>query len=274
LKVIIMARTIRELGPREAEFLATMAGGAKDIFALEDAEGFWGRGQATLNVLSRLESKGWLERLERGKYMLVPLEAGVDREWSEDPLAIGSFIAPTGAAAYWTAVRHWGWTTQLPRTQFFITAKRRAQSHKSILGVPYRFIALRQERIFGIAEEWAGSLPVRVTDRERTLLDILDRPDLAGGIAEVSEALTRGWSEIDPALLTDYVVRFGSGTVPKRLGYLAERLELEGVGDWTSRWQSLMGAGVTRLERGGSKTGRILTRWRLQINEGSNRATS
>jgi predicted transcriptional regulator of viral defense system len=274
LKVIIMARTIRELGPREAEFLATMAGGAKDIFTLEDAEGFWGRGQATLNVLSRLESKGWLERLERGKYMLVPLEAGVDREWSEDPLAIGSFIAPTGAAAYWTAVRHWGWTTQLPRTQFFITAKRRAQSHKSILGVPYRFIALRQERIFGIAEEWAGSLPVRVTDRERTLLDILDRPDLAGGIAEVSEALTRGWSEIDPALLTDYVVRFGSGTVPKRLGYLAERLELEGVGDWTSRWQSLMGAGVTRLERGGSKTGRILTRWRLQINEGSNRATS
>ena len=263
-----MARTITELGPREAEFLAKMAGGAKDVFTLRDAEGFWGHSQTTLNILSRLESKGWLERLERGKYMLVPLEAGVDREWSEDPLAIGTFIVPTGAAAYWTAVRHWGWTTQLPRTQFFITAKRRAESRKTILGVPYRFIALRPSRIFGIAEEWAGGLPVRVTDRERTLLDILDRPDLAGGIAEVSEALSVGWREIDPARLTDYVERFGSGTVPKRLGYLAELLALDGAEDWTGRWQALMGTGVTRLERGGSETGRILTRWRLQINTG------
>ncbi|MDZ4169583.1 MAG: type IV toxin-antitoxin system AbiEi family antitoxin domain-containing protein [Coriobacteriia bacterium] len=263
-----MTRTITELGPREAAFLATLAGAAKDVFTLADAEGFWGQGQTTLNVLSRLESKGWLERLERGKYMLVPLEAGVDREWSEDPLAVGTFIVPTGAAAYWTAARHWGWTTQLPRTQFFIAAKRRSQSSKTILGVPYRFVTLRQDKIFGITQEWVGSLPVRVTNRERTVLDILDRPDLAGGIAEVSEMLPRAWSEIDPALLTEYVERFGSGTVPKRLGYLAEQLALTGAGDWIDRWQSLMGEGFTRLERGGAETGRFVRRWRLRINTG------
>ena len=268
-----MSRTITELGPREAEFLASMAGTSKDIFALEDAEAYWGAGQPTRDVLSRLESKGWLERLERGKYMLVPLEAGVDREWSEDPLAIGSFIVPTGAAAYWSAVRHWGWTTQLPRTQFFITQKRRAASRKEILGVPYRFITIKPERAFGVAEEWAGSLPVRVTDRERTVLDVLDRPDLAGGIAEVTEVLPRAWREIDLARLTDYIERFGSGSVPKRLGYLAEELALAGADDWVGRWQSMMGAGVTLLERGGPPVGPIVTRWRLRINTGSHGGT-
>lgn len=264
-----MSRTITELGPREAEFLATMANTAKGIFAFETAEAFWGSGSTTRNVLSRLESKGWLERLERGKYMLVPLEAGVDREWSEDPLAIGSFLVPSGGAAYWTAVRHWGWTTQLPRTKFFITSQRRAASHSTVLGVPYRFITLKPDRIFGIAEEWAGSLAIRVTDRERTLLDILDRPDLAGGIAEVSEALKSGWREIDPARLTEYIERFGSGTVPKRLGYLAEEYALDGAGDWVQRWRSMIRSGITLLERGGPKTGRIVTRWGLRINAGT-----
>src|ERR1035437_2839200 len=141
-----MTRTITELGPREAEFLAMMAGAARDVFTFEQAERFWGARPTTRNVLARLESKGWLERLERGKYMLIPLEAGIGREWSEDPLVIGSFLAPSGAAAYWTAVRHWGWTQQLPRTHFFIAAKRRLNPDKTILVVPYRFVILKPDR--------------------------------------------------------------------------------------------------------------------------------
>jgi predicted transcriptional regulator of viral defense system len=263
-----MTRTITELGPREAEFLATMAGSGKDVFAIKDAETFWGAGQPARSVLSRLETKGWIDRLERGKYLLVPLEAGVSRKWSEDPLAIGTFLVPDGAAAYWTAASHWGWTTQLPRTQFFITPRRRSSPNKSILGVPFRFITLGPDRIFGTESDWAGSLPIRVTDRERTVVDILDRPDLSGGIAEVTEMLARSWREIDASKLTDYIERFGSGTVPKRLGYLTELLALEVPAELVSRWHDLSGAGITLLERGGPATGRIVTRWGLRINAG------
>ncbi|MDO8987565.1 MAG: hypothetical protein Q7V14_05015, partial [Coriobacteriia bacterium] len=70
----------------------------------------------------------------------------------------------------------------------------------------------------------------------------------------------------DPAVLTQYIERFGSETVPKRLGYLAEELGLEGAGDWIVRWRSMMGTGVTLLERGGSPTGCIVRRWGLKIN--------
>lgn len=261
-----MTPTITELGPREAEFLAVMAGSGREVFTIEQATAFWGSGQSVRNSLAYLEKKGWLERLERGKYLIIPLSAGPEREWSEDPLAIGTFLVPDGGAAYWSAVRHWGWTTQLPRTQFFITPSRRFRSRSVVLGVPYVFVTMKPDRVFGFAEEWSGSLRIRVTDRERTVVDILDRPDLAGGIAEVSDALKEAWPQLDHARLWDCVVRFGSGTVPKRLGFLAEHLALPGVEPWIPKWREGMGAGITALERGGATGGRMVRRWNLQIN--------
>ncbi|MCZ7663124.1 MAG: hypothetical protein M5U22_09445 [Thermoleophilia bacterium] len=263
-----MARTITELGPREAEFLATMAGAGRDVFSFEQAAGFWGGGQYARNSLAQLERKGWLERLERGKYMLVPLAAGTDRDWSEDPLVIGSLLVPEGGAAYWTAVRHWGWTTQLPRTQFFVTPVRRFKSHAIILGVPYKFVTLKPVRVFGISEEWRGGLRVRVTDPERTIVDVMDRPDLAGGIGEVMPALRAAWSQLDLQKLSAYMTRFSSGTVPKRLGFLAENAALPGAEEWLDSWRARIGAGFTSLERGGPHTGRTLRRWNLQVNAG------
>lgn len=261
-----MTRTITELGPREAEFLVTLAGSGKGAFTFNEAAGFWGGGQYARNVLSHMESKGWLERLEQGSYLIIPLEAGLDRTWSEDPLAIGTLLAPEGAGAYWTAVRHWGWTTQVPHTTFFISPKRRFNPRPNIMGVDYRFVILKPERVFGIAKEWSGDLRVHVTDRERTVLDIMDRPDLSGGIAEVAESLQRAWSELDLGRLTEYLQRFEGGTPPKRLGFLAEEMDLPGAGEWLPRWRRLIGSGFTALERGGAEGGLLLRRWNLRLN--------
>lgn len=261
-----MTRTITELGPREAEFLVTQAGSGQGVFTIDDASSFWGGGQHARNVLSKLESKGWVERLERGSYLIIPLEAGPDRSWSEDPLAVGTLLVPDGAAAYWTAVRHWNWTTQLPRTTFFISAKRKFNPRPTIMGVAYRFVILKPDRLFGIDDEWSGDLRVRVTDHERTVLDIMDRPDLSGGIAEVAESLRRAWSELELSRLTEYLERFGGGTPPKRFGFLVEQMDLPGAKEWLPRWHRLVGSGFTALERGGAQGGKLLRRWNLRLN--------
>jgi predicted transcriptional regulator of viral defense system len=261
-----MPHTITELGPREAEFLAEMAGSGREVFTIEQAAAFWGSGQHGRSTVARLEKKGWLERLERGKYLIVPLSAGPQREWSEDPLAIGTILVPDGGAAYWSAVRHWGWTAQLPQTQFFITPARRYRSHSVVLGVPYVFVTMKPERVFGFAEEWSGSLRIRVTDRERTVVDMLHRPDLVGGVAEVSESLKEAWPQLDQDRLLGYVARFGSGTVPKRLGFLAEHLALPGAEPLIRSLRASIGAGMTALERGGAPGGRLTRRWNLRIN--------
>ncbi len=48
--------------------------------------------------------------------MLMPLEAGPEREWSESALVIASRLIQPSAAAYWSALHYWTMTEQVPLT--------------------------------------------------------------------------------------------------------------------------------------------------------------
>ena len=247
--------------------MATLSQKGRRLFHAAEAEPFWGTAAQARKALARLNEKGWLERLDRGRYMIVPLEAGMERKWSEDSLAVGTFLAPEGAAAYWTAVRYWGWTTQLPATVLFLTPTQRHRAGPTVLGVQYRFVRVKPERVFGIHETREGELRIRVTDRERTVIDMLDRTDLSGALPEVSAALGQAWPELDLDRLTQYMKRFGSGTVPKRLGFLAEWQKLADPDhNHIETWRRMIGKGVSLLERGGPRQGPIVGRWHLRVN--------
>src|SRR4030067_1926799 len=97
-------------------FLASMAEKGKHVFKLDDAIPYWSYPHMARKALSRLERRGWLKRLERGLYLIVPLDAGPSGQWSEDPLVIAAQLAPEGAVAYWTALHYWGMTEQISKT--------------------------------------------------------------------------------------------------------------------------------------------------------------
>lgn len=184
-----MSRNITELGPREAEFLSRLAGEGRTIFTVEQARRFWGNAAYTTNVLRRLESKGWLRRLERGKYLIIPLEAGPTRDWSESALVIAPYLIRPAAIAYWSALHYWNMTEQVPRTVFVQSTRRKHQRQKRVLGIPFRFVTVVESKFFGVVKRTLDGKPLYVTDREKTLLDAADRPDLSGGIGQLAQAL-------------------------------------------------------------------------------------
>jgi len=48
----------------------------KKIFTIDEAAKITGLDKNTLKVLlSRLEKRGWVERIEKGKYIIIPLGA-------------------------------------------------------------------------------------------------------------------------------------------------------------------------------------------------------
>ena len=55
----------------------------------------------------------------------------------------------------------------------------------------YVFIRLQEARFFGYEETAVLGEPVQMATRERALLDAIDRPRYAGGIAEVSRIVAR-----------------------------------------------------------------------------------
>lgn len=190
-----------------------------------------------------------------------------------EALVVGSLLAPEGAAAYGTAMRWWGWGPAAGSSGpglspvMFITPKRKQAMRPELLGVCFELVFIKPERMFGAALLGQPGLRFRVTEPERTVVDMLDRSDLCGTIPAVAAVVERAWPALDLERLSAYLERFAGGTVPRRLGYLVERLGLLPLDDpMLARWRALIGAGYSLLERGGSAEGPFMRRWGLRVN--------
>lgn len=261
-----MTRNINQLGAQEASLLAQLSADGHTIFTTAQAQALLGDAAYTANTLSRLVKKGWLQRLQRGMYLIIPLEAGPERLWSESGLVIATRLTQPSAVAYWSALHYWGMTEQAPQVILVQTTQRKAALE--VLGMRFRFIMLPEKRFFGVVQRSVDGKAFAVTDREKTLLDAAARPDLSGGIAQLGQALSAHYAEIDWPRLDDYLQRWGGGVVVKRLGYLVETLHLP-VPERTQRlerWQGWISQGISLLEPDAGPRNVSAPRWNLRAN--------
>jgi len=254
------------LSKQESEFLSRLFSKGKTILPTAEAEKEW-TGSTSVDVtLHRLVKKGWLQRLDRGVYLLIPFEAGPERFWSESPLVIAPFLIQPSAVAYWSALHYWNMTEQIPRITFIQSTKRKRPME--ILGVRFQFVFIKEEHFFGVLESKVNEKKIKVTDREKTLIDCADRPELSGGITQLSQSLQNEHTQVDWPKLDTYLERWGGGTVVKRLGYLVDTLEIP-IPERNlrlQRWKELLTHGISPLEPGAGKNGPIVTSWRIQVN--------
>lgn len=264
-----MARNILSLSSAETQFLSAMAARGRRGFTVDEARAYWDGDPQTAKRLSRLAEKGWLERLERGKYMIVPLEAGPEREWTENAYVLAGYLVDPAATGYWSALHYWNLTEQVPRLAHVQTTADVREHHKEVLGIRFRLVKLKEEKFFGLKHERMGNQRFAVTRREKTILDGLDRPDLTGGIYEVAKGLREAREALHWDVVDQYLPRLGSGAVVKRLGYLVETMELEipNRSARLSRWLEMISAGISDLDPSSRREeGPIVTRWRIRVN--------
>jgi predicted transcriptional regulator of viral defense system len=213
---------------------------------------------------------GWAVRLVKGTYLIVPLEAGPESAWSEDSLVVAGHLAEPSAVAYWSACHYWNWTEQVSRTVFVQTPSRIRSQSRMVLGVAYRFVRVREGKFFGTLRRTAGQGQFVVTDREKTLVDALDHPELCGGVGQVVEMLPTAAGAVRWDRVEEYLERLGSGAAYKRLGWMVERLgekvAVPGRAKRLEGWQSRMTGGYAPLEPGGPTAGPADSRWRLRVN--------
>ena len=263
-----MYNNVRGLGRREAEFLSLISMGGGQ-FAHARAVEFWGSRETASRRLYLLLKKNWIARLERGKYIVIPLEAGVERQWSGDPFALASSLVTPAAIAYGTALRHWGWAGVREEPVYIQTTSRKNATGKTILGKRFEYVTVPPAKFFGHVTEVRSGIPVMVTDREKTLLDACDDVERAGGIRAVTTAVRRAAAEISWPTLDGYALRFPNRSALKRLGYLveSEARDISEEGNRVlDRWRANLSAGVVPLEPGLPAGGRISTRWRVRFN--------
>jgi len=77
----------------------------------------------------------------------------------------------------------------------------------------------------GRKEFWIDEIRIHITDREKTIIDCLDKPQYSGGISEVAKALKN--EKLDMDLVAGYARKMKNTAVIRRLGYICDMLELK-----------------------------------------------
>ncbi len=259
--------TTRTLGKTEAKFLADLASADKTIFTTDDARTVTGGSSSAVDLLiSRLVRKKWLIRLNRGVYVIVPLSAGEQAEYSENWFVVAkSLIEPADYyLSHFSALEIHEMTTNPVLTVYISTPVRRVE--KRIAGATYRFVSVRPENMWGSIETWVTpNQRVRVSDLERTIVDCLDRPDLSGGIIEVATGLWARRDAVDLMKLAAYTQRLGRKSVAKRLGYLLGVFGLETREIRAALMESLSPS-YALLDPTLPDEGNYVRRWAVRVN--------
>ncbi|MBE9477959.1 MAG: hypothetical protein IMY81_01795 [Chloroflexi bacterium] len=266
VKVIIMAKYVRTLGDIGSNLLTELSRQGKRLFTLEDAAKIYGKSNGGLHkLLFTLVKRRWLQRIERGKYLILPFEAGREGEWTEHEFIIASYLIEPYYIGFRSALNYYGYTEQVSRTVFVVSTRRKSKPALEISGVTYRFVHISERNFFGFTEKTLDGSRVNISNPEKTIVDCLGRLRYCGGIVEVAKALWYGRDELDFAKIAEYARKAGNKAVNQRLGYLLETL---GVG--TGETINLLLAGLSKryapLDTLGNTKGRYVDRWKVMVN--------
>lgn len=218
-------------------------------------------------TLSRLYRKGWLRRVKRGVYVVVPPGSIGPDPPVQDAWSLAMQLFSPCFISGWSAAEYWDLTEQIFNSVVVVTARAQRRAISTYAGVTFRTRSLGERRMFGTARKWFGSSQVEIADSHRTIIDILDIPELGGGGRHTLDIVGAYWrsGRADPERLLEYARRFERGTVFKRLGYTAERAGVVDA-DWLEHCRVGISRGISKLDPRGPDQGRILTRWNLKVN--------
>lgn len=184
------------------------------------------RADATIDShLKRWRRLSRVARVKPGVFVRLDAASAADHV-EPDYIALASRMAPDAVVGYHTALEAHGVAQSLFERLTFVTwTKAKSTSFRGRRFVPVRprasLIAARRGEPWVERMDRAG-LEIHVTTIERTVADVLDRPDLAGGIEETWRSIS-AVPALDTTALEQYVAALGSATLAARVGFFLEQ---------------------------------------------------
>jgi len=223
------------------------------------------------SLLTYYTKTGRLLRIRRGLFASVPL--GVSRESSPvDPYLVAAKLAEDAVLAYHTALQFHGRAYSVQQQFLYLTEQAsrplRFRSHSFRAVPPPKALKTRKQKSVGVVIADRSGLNVRITSLERTLVDVLDRPDLGGGWEEIWRSL-ESIEFFDLDQVVKYALLLGNATTVAKVGlYLEQHRETLMVTDsHLRRLRAHRPATAHYLDRGRRESGRFVPSWNLVVPE-------
>ncbi len=163
----------------------------------------------THRILSRMESKDIIHRIERGKYIS-------SKAMNEEHIyKIASHIVEPSYVSLWSGLHYYGYTTQVPRTiHIMVTEPKKIIQLQSM---KIKFV--KTGHFFGYISE----NDLVIAEPEKLFIDCLLYPDHAGGLSHIRESLDE--AELDGERIVDYALKTNNRSLNSRLGYLLQKTD-------------------------------------------------
>lgn len=253
------------------EFLAMHA-----VFTVEELDRFLcARGSGNPNtrrsLLTYYRKKGRIIRIRRGLYATVPV--GDDPTSSPvDPYLVAAKLTPDAVIAYHSALEFHGKAYSVHSRLHYVSASKSTpltfQGREFIRTTVPPALRTKGEEMFGVARRNRSGVDMRVTSLERTLVDVLDRPDLSGSWEEIWRSLESiEFFDLDQVIA--YVFLLENATTAAKVGFFLDQHKevLMVENDHLKPLRSLRPRHPHYFERGKRDNCRWVRKWNLMIPE-------
>jgi len=215
-----MDSNLRTLGPAESKVVLSFREQGRSVVRVADVLELLHSETSARGVIRNLVRKGWLARIVGGRYLLLPPEYGPENLGESNILALAAAAVDPSYIGWWSAAAFHGFTTQKPMSVF--VAVLRQTPARAIEGTEVHFIKVTQRKFFGHETYNVYDRPVSISTPAKTLIDCLDRPDLAGGPSELARITHNALATVDADELLAAAVSMKSKATMQRLGFLSD----------------------------------------------------
>ncbi len=220
------------------------------------------------DVASRLVRKRALERIGRGKFLVRPLRTISRPTALSAPVLAAALLQgkPYYLGGLWALTFHRLTDQQYVSTLDAFVARR--QQARRLGAARLAFHRISAERLVrGVATETIEGVSVQLSDPERTLLDLLDYPSIAGSSDEGLRLVRVALPKVSPRKLVEDAARDSRSSTCQRLGVLLERAGTSRR-DLSALAKRVQGTkSVLSLRQGFPRVGRLNPRWQVVEND-------
>lgn len=183
------------------------------VFSMQDVNDFTHNENSSKSIIQRMLKNKYIKRIKYNLYAVCDLEYG---SVIPDQYMVGSKIQEDAFISYHSAFDYYGVKNQVFYL-VYVSSKKKFENF-DFDGYSYEYIKNKYD--FGIIKKGK----VRITDKERTVLDNINRTDLAGGNEELImclELMTR----LDNDKIIEYLKYYNSKKLYAKVGFVLERFK-------------------------------------------------
>ena len=215
--------------------------------------------------MARWKNQGWLTRIKRGLYAVVPIDAITSDRVLADTWVLVPILFGKAYIGGWTAAEYWDFTEQLFRDVCVITQQAVPNKAQKFHNASFFLTHIKNATTFGAKTIWRQEKKILISDPHKTIIDMLYDPRLGGGGQHVIDCFKEyiKSSHFNAEILGNYAEKLNNGAIFKRLGFLCE-IKLGKNHLLTSLCRSHLTKGNVYFDPQ-IKQGSLVTRWKLFI---------